>query len=100
MALTREEKAEMVALIREERASGRPEVAIQIQYALDKDMAFEDTERYEALPPQPKEGGPGSSKKLWDQFAFAHSDFDEEVILGSSKSDLIAMLKAHGIIEG
>ena len=101
MTLTQEQASEMVNQIRAERMAGRPEIAAAIKQALDNGEYYGDIVAPEerAVLKSPPTHGPGSGKKEWDKFALAESDLDEEIILDSTKSDLIVMLKAYGVIE-
>ena len=99
MPLSTEQIAEMNVQVRKESQAGRPEVAARYRAALKRG------EPYEAPGTAPKvdvsipyENGPGSKKELWAAYAKANSDLDEEIIEAATKTDLIAMLKANGVI--
>ena len=95
-----DQRIQMTEKIRNERAGGRPEVAQQIQKALDRDEFFLDDNVDEPVGvvfvEAPKKA---ASKAKWQQFAKNNSDFDHELIDGITRRDLQAMLIAHGIIE-
>ena len=103
MVLTQEQVAEMVGQIRAERTAGRPEVAAQIRRALDNGQVYGEIivdEEYDtSIPKPPPTHGKGSKTAAWVEFALTYSDLDEEIIRTSTKSDLIQMLKAYGVIE-
>lgn len=50
------------------------------------------------IPPAPPIHGTGSSKKSWQEWATLATDFDAVVIEDASKDELIAMLRANGVI--
>lgn len=97
--LTAEQIAEMNQLIREESQNGRPEIAARIRSALDRGEVYE-APGVEVVEPveQPPLGGPGSGKVAWVEYALSVSDIDEEVLESITKDDIIAMLRANGII--
>ncbi|MDX2343225.1 MAG: hypothetical protein QNL12_05600 [Acidimicrobiia bacterium] len=99
MALTTEQMIEMQSQMRAEKTAGRPEVAQRIQKALDRGEPYEVTPVVvkDALPVPPT-SGPGSGKEKWTEFALDASDMDPEIIEAASKKDLIAMLRANGVI--
>lgn len=97
--LNEEQIAEMSLQMRKESQAGRPEIAAKYRAAIRQGKF------YEALTAAPKvdvsiphEHGPGSKKESWAEYAKANSDLDEEIIEAATKTDLIAMLKANGVI--
>ena len=99
--MEQDQRIQMSEQIRHERSVGRPEVAQQIQKALDRDEFLSDKVDTVDEPVEtvfvdaPKKN---ASKATWQQFAKNNSDFDHELIDGITRKDLQAMLIAHGII--
>jgi hypothetical protein len=85
--------------MRKESQAGRPEIAAQYRAAIRRGEPYEAP----GMAPKvdvsiPHEHGPGSKKETWAKYAKANSDLDDEIIEAATKADLIAMLKANGII--
>ena len=99
MPLSADQISEMTTQIREESEAGRPEIAAQYRGAMARGEWFEPpTTKPKPVLGIPNEYGPGSKKDEWAEFAKANSDLDEEVIDSVTKTDLIMMLKATGVI--
>jgi len=92
------QRVKMYEQIRSERGAGRPEVAQQIQKALDRDEYFLGDVNVEpfVVVDVPKKT---ATKSKWQEFAKKNSDFDHELIEGITRKDLLSMLLAHGIID-
>lgn len=95
--MEQDQRVKMYEKIRAERGAGRPEVAQQIQKALDRDefLLGDNVDIPVVVVDTPKKT---ATKSKWQEFAKSNSDFDHELIDGITRKDLIAMLMAHGII--
>lgn len=99
MPLTAEQAAEMRAQMRAEGRAGRPENAAKIRKALERGELLEvQPPVLEDALPIPPTSGPGSSKEIWVEYAMSESNLDPEVIEAATKTDLITMLRANGVI--
>lgn len=95
--LTFEQTTELIEKMRSEQAAGRPEVAAQIQKAMDRGEFFLGSPTVEVkVPDAPSRG---AKKDAWIEYAKQVSDIDHEVIEDSKRSDIIGMLEANGIID-
>lgn len=93
--LSKEQRIEMLTEIRLLRSTGKPEVAADIQLALDEGRYFLGTKTVfvETQPPSKN-----AHTEVWANFAKEHSEIDHEVIDGLTRKDLIKMLQANGLI--
>lgn len=99
MALTTEQIAEMRKRLRAESEAGRPEISAGIQAAIDAGEFYEDPEVEEvAEVEQPPISGPGSGKAAWVEYARSISDIDDEVLDSITREDILAMLRANGLV--
>ncbi len=92
------QRIEMLELIRELRGRGEPEKAADVQAALDEDEYFLGGRK---LPTVGNVSEPKRSAKreAWIEYAKHVSDIEHEIIDKMQRNDLIAMLKANGLIE-
>ena len=93
-----EQRIEMNEKIRELRRTGNPHPAQLIQTALNEDRYFMGPEA-QAKADAPKEPKKTAKKEAWTDYAKAVSQIDEEVIDGATRTDIIGMLEANGLIE-
>ena len=93
--LSKEQHIEMLTEIRSLRGAGKPELAADIQLALNKGKYFlgSKTVFVEVQPPSKS-----ATTKVWANFAKEHSEIDNEVIDDQSRNDLIKMLQANGLV--
>lgn len=97
MGLDTDQRIEMLTKIRELRGTGQPEVAADIQVALDRDEYFLGGRKQPVeILDMPKKS---AKREAWERYAKEVSDIDHEIIEGLLRDDLIAMLRANGLIE-
>lgn len=91
-----EQQVEMRQEIRKQDIAGRPEVAQKIKKHLDAGVYWMP----EAVTPKetPPPPNTNAKKTAWQKWAKDNTDIDHEVIETITRSDLIAMLRANGII--
>jgi len=95
--LTLEQKIEMNQEIRRQNDLGFPEKAQKIRAALNADEFYMGEAAQVAVSMD--EPALNARKAEWQEYARLASDFDDDVIDNATRSDLIGMLRAHGIIE-
>lgn len=94
--IPREDRASMIDKMREFNGKGEPENAAKIQASMDAgifdlgepNVAVEEVEIPDAT----------SSKAKWVEYALEVSSIDPEIINAQKKKDLIAMLRANGLL--
>ena len=99
--LSREQRMEMLAYIREHKTAGRPQVAAPVQKALQEGYYYmpEPEPEPEPLPEPPPRHGPGSGGPKWKKWALEMTALDPELVESAKKDDLIAMLEANGMLD-
>jgi len=93
-----DKRVEMLTEIRRLRSIGQPEVAADLQEALDSDEFRLTAKTVKKLKVDTvKPPSKAAKKEAWIAYAKNVSNIDHEVIEATIRDDLIGMLKANGI---
>jgi len=90
------QRAEMVDEARRLRSIGNPQAANLLMKSLDRDEFL----GVEVAPEPEKVEAPSlkAKKAVWVAFAKENSNIDDEIIDSATKSDIIGMLDANGLL--
>lgn len=98
--LTKDQRIEMITEMRRLRGTGRPEVAAVILEALNSDTySMGDGPGYVDKQTAASQPSRNDDTEIWREYVALVSDFDPEIIESTTKTDLIKMLEANGLMK-
>jgi len=97
LTLTHEQRVEMHTKRRRLHETGEVSGAAAISSALLRNEYFTGV----AVVPEPeiKTPKPNAKKEAWVKYALAVSDMDSEIVNNATRTDIIGMLRANGLID-